>query len=259
MTSDAASMPTKSPEAVPIRAVVLDLHQTLVDGGDTSRWLRLACQHLGRPVDDVLGGTSSDDLAAGLDDVWTHVGRLDPRAERDLDRAIHWRVFTETVAVTLSAGPDLADALYATMPEAMVAYADARPVLDALHRRGIRTALLSNVGFDVRPVLARDGLLELLDEVVLSFEVGLIKPDPAIFELVLDRLGVPAEQALMVGDSARADGGAAALGIRTLVLPRTRGPVHGLAAIVDLVGASTGAVAGPRVPGDGPDAASHGG
>jgi len=39
----------------------------------------------------------------------------------------------------------------------------------------------------------------------------------------------------MVGDSGRDDSGGTALGIRTLILPRTSGPVHGLGAVVSLV------------------------
>jgi FMN phosphatase YigB (HAD superfamily) len=47
---------------------------------------------------------------------------------------------------------------------------------------------------------------------VLSFEVGAIKPDPAIFETALTRLGVEPAHALMVGDSDEADGGARDVG-----------------------------------------------
>ena len=47
---------------------------------------------------------------------------------------------------------------------------------------------------------------------MLSFEVGAVKPDPRIFEIALERLGVDANEAVMVGDSEEADGGAAALG-----------------------------------------------
>ena len=55
---------------------------------------------------------------------------------------------------------------------------------------------------------------------MLSFEVGAVKPDPAIFETALDRLGVAAADAVMVGDSDEADGGARALGCGfTLVDP----------------------------------------
>ena len=39
----------------------------------------------------------------------------------------------------------------------------------------------------------------------------------------------------MVGDNAKDDGGGSVLGMRTLILPRTAGPVHGLAAVTALV------------------------
>jgi beta-phosphoglucomutase-like phosphatase (HAD superfamily) len=72
--------------------------------------------------------------------------------------------------------------------------------------------------------------------VVLSYEVGVVKPDPEIFRRATNLLGLSAEQTLMVGDSWRDDAGAAAIGIRTLILPRTIGPVHGLASVLRLVG-----------------------
>ena len=49
-------------------------------------------------------------------------------------------------------------------------------------------------------------------EFVLSFEVGAVKPNPEIFNTALDRLGVAAADAVMVGDSEEADGGARELG-----------------------------------------------
>jgi HAD superfamily hydrolase (TIGR01509 family) len=91
-------------------------------------------------------------------------------------------------------------------------YPDTAAVLKGLHERGIKTAVVSNIAFDVRPAFESIGAAEYVDEFVLSFEVGAIKPDAAIFETALSRLGVPAERALMVGDSDEADGGARAIG-----------------------------------------------
>ncbi len=51
-----------------------------------------------------------------------------------------------------------------------------------------------------------------VNEFVLSFEVGAVKPDAAIFETALSRLGVEAAHAVMIGDSDEADGGARAVG-----------------------------------------------
>lgn len=223
--------------SAPIRAVLFDLHQTLVDGGDTQRWLDLAWRHLDRPGRPQLrDGVPTSELATWLDDVWQHAALIDPAADRDLDGDAHRRVFVDTVAAAPGTDPELTAALYTTLPDALTAYDDARPVLEALVEHRVRTAVLSNIGFDVRPMLERSGLLPLLDAVVLSFEVGAVKPDPTIFRLALDRLDAAPERTLMVGDNWRDDGGAAALGIRTLVLPRTRGPIHGLAAVQRLVG-----------------------
>jgi HAD superfamily hydrolase (TIGR01509 family) len=91
-------------------------------------------------------------------------------------------------------------------------YPDTAEVLKGLHRGGIKTAVVSNIAFDVRPAFDAIGASDDVDEFVLSFEVGAIKPDAAIFETALARLGVEAAHAVMVGDSDEADGGARALG-----------------------------------------------
>ncbi|BBY80376.1 hypothetical protein MPUL_15340 [Mycolicibacterium pulveris] len=77
-------------------------------------------------------------------------------------------------------------------------------MLENLHRQDIKTAVVSIIAFDVRPAFASIGAAEFVDEFVLSYEVGAVKPDPAIFETALQRLGV--------GDSDEADGGARAVG-----------------------------------------------
>lgn len=61
-------------------------------------------------------------------------------------------------------------------------------------------------------MLAREGVTDLAGAYALSFEVGVIKPDPRLFQAALDGLGAEASDALMVGDSEEADGGARALG-----------------------------------------------
>ena len=75
-------------------------------------------------------------------------------------------------------------------------------------------ALITNGLADVqRPRLARSPLRDAFEQIVISEEVGVAKPDPAFFEIVLDRLGRPARaDALVVGDSLTSDiaGGIAA-------------------------------------------------
>jgi HAD superfamily hydrolase (TIGR01509 family) len=107
-----------------------------------------------------------------------------------------------------------AEALYARVIDtsSWTPYPDTAEVLKGLHLRGIKTAVVSNIAFDVRPAFAAIGATDYVDEFVLSFEVGAIKPDAAIFETALGRLGVKAAHAVMVGDSDEADGGARAVG-----------------------------------------------
>ena len=97
-------------------------------------------------------------------------------------------------------------------PSSWTPYPDTADVLKGLHRRGIKTAVVSNIAFDVRPAFLSLGVADYVDEFVLSFEVGAVKPYAAIFQTALSRLGIDAADAVMVGDSDEADGGARALG-----------------------------------------------
>jgi HAD superfamily hydrolase (TIGR01509 family) len=121
------------------------------------------------------------------------------------------------------------------MLETWIPYDDTVPVLTELRRRGVRIALVSNVGIDVRPVLEAGDLTRLFDAIVLSYEAGSVKPAASIFETALAAIGVAPENALMVGDSPQDDAGAALVGIRTLILPRTSGTRHGLDLVLGLV------------------------
>ena len=230
-------MRTLHPPA-PIEAVLFDFHCTLVDQGDPATWLELAWSHLGRPATARagLGEARFDALAGWVDRIWEHAVEVDPHAERDLSMARHRDVFDQLVARVPGLEPGLARALYAVMLDTWTPYDDTLPVLASLRARGLKLGLVSNAGVDVRQVVERSGMARLLDAVIISHEIGAVKPAPPIFERALAALGVPAERALMVGDSPRDDVGAAFLGIRTLILPRTHGAVHGLDAVLRLVG-----------------------
>jgi HAD superfamily hydrolase (TIGR01509 family) len=107
-----------------------------------------------------------------------------------------------------------AESLYGRVidPSCWTPYPDTAEVLKGLSRHGIRTAVVSNISFDLRPAFLAIGVADYVDEFVLSFEVGAVKPNAAIFETALSRLGVAAEHAVMIGDSEEADGGARAVG-----------------------------------------------
>lgn len=71
--------------------------------------------------------------------------------------------------------------------------------------RGLRpryqTALLSNAMSTLRGVITRRfPIVDAFDIVIISAEVGLMKPDAAIYALVLERLGVQADEAVFIDD-----------------------------------------------------------
>jgi putative hydrolase of the HAD superfamily len=83
--------------------------------------------------------------------------------------------------------------------------------------RGGLTAMLSNgVPEIMRKVRAERRLHQYFDAVVVSCEVGVAKPDQAIYELCLARLGAAAGSTLFVDDRIENIAGAVNLGIRTL-------------------------------------------
>ncbi|MGW1126600.1 HAD-IA family hydrolase [Streptomyces sp. NPDC002526] len=87
----------------------------------------------------------------------------------------------------------------------------------AARAAGHRLALLSNsFGLDPFNPYEHLGIWDLFDVHVVSELVGVAKPDPAIYELALDRIGVPAERCVFVDDQAANLPPAADLGITTV-------------------------------------------
>jgi putative hydrolase of the HAD superfamily len=150
------------------------------------------------------GSGTPADLPGRLAEVW---GR------RDLSRAAH-RAAYSGLAEHAGLTAEQAHALYerGVLPAAWHPFADTVRVLHDLRERGVATALVSNIGWDPRPVLHAYGVETLLDALVLSDERGVLKPDPAIFRLACAELGVEPSDALMIGDNPDTDGAATAAG-----------------------------------------------
>ncbi|MGA8087092.1 MAG: HAD family phosphatase [Terracidiphilus sp.] len=71
----------------------------------------------------------------------------------------------------------------------------------ALKQRGIRTAILSNMGDSVLASIQREfDWLPRFDVLIWSFEHKMAKPDPAIYRLTLDKLGTRPEETLFIDD-----------------------------------------------------------
>ena len=97
---------------------------------------------------------------------------------------------------------------------------DSIPTVRALRADGVRTVLVSNCSHNTRPVVARLDLEREFDALILSFEVGARKPQPAIYRAALDAVGSEASDAIFVDDQADYCDGARALGIDTRLIIR---------------------------------------
>ena len=125
---------------------------------------------------------------------------------------------------------------------------DSLPTMRALRARGLRTAIVSNCDHATRPIVDGLGLEREADAVVLSFEVGVAKPDAGIYQAALDALGARPEEAVFVDDQAWYCEGAEAIGIRSFMIvrddaapaegfgaPGDRMVLHDLRSLLDLV------------------------
>lgn len=106
-------------------------------------------------------------------------------------------------------------------PDAWEVYPDVKPMLADLRQAGLAVGVVSDWGSNLEGILASLGLDGTLDFVLASGAAGVAKPDPAFFRLALARAGVDAADALMVGDSYRADVlGARSAGMEGVLLDR---------------------------------------
>ena len=115
------------------------------------------------------------------------------------------------------------------------AFPDAGPALRELRAAGVRLVIASNWDCSLADWLGPSGLLELVDGVATSAEVGEAKPGPAVFRRALELAAAEPAEAVHVGDSVQNDvAGARAAGIRPLLLARAGQPPPGVEAVRSL-------------------------
>ncbi|MBB6243829.1 HAD family phosphatase [Rhodanobacter sp. MP1X3] len=95
---------------------------------------------------------------------------------------------------------------------------DTVAVLDALRARGVRLFALTNWSHDTFAIARqRYAFLDWFKDIVVSGTEGMIKPNPAIFQLLLARGGIDPARAVYIDDTARHVDAAKALGMRALL------------------------------------------
>jgi putative hydrolase of the HAD superfamily len=215
---------------VATRAILLDALGTLVELLPPAPRLRNALAHSGFEV-------SEERAAAGFGAeigyyLAHHLDGRDREALEDL---------RDRCATALMDELDLPGLDHATARRAMLdslefaPYPDVVPALRRLRAGGVKLVIASNWDCSLADWLARLGLLELVDGVVTSADVGAAKPDPALFRRALEMAGVPPAEAVHVGDSPENDvEGARAAGLRALLLVRQGEPPPGVTALRSL-------------------------
>ncbi len=151
------------------------------------------------------GSARPPDVPPELSDAWD---------DRDLSADAHRAAYAgagQLAGLTAEQATRLYDRGVAA--DAWLAYPDTVRTLRELRARQIPVAVVSNIGWDPRPVLDRHGVAEHIDVLVLSDERGVVKPDPTIFAMACAELGVSPRHCVMIGDNPDNDGGCVTLGI----------------------------------------------
>jgi HAD superfamily hydrolase (TIGR01549 family) len=213
--------PPTERSGVPPRAVFFDLDDTLFDHTRTAREalriVRADQPILQRPPFGALCREYGRLLEA------IHPEVLAGRISIPLARRRRFEMLAEFCGTAISAeeAESISQRYRAEYQIARRAVPGARAILERLRGRAIVGIVTNNEVREQEEKLAFLGLRGLVDVLVVSEEVGASKPDPKIFRTALDRAGVSAGEAVMLGDSWTADvQGAHGVGIRPIWLNR---------------------------------------
>ncbi|HEY7284834.1 MAG TPA: HAD-IA family hydrolase [Vicinamibacterales bacterium] len=184
----------------------------------------------------------------------------EPMAKRRLDEPsnIHgstdarrgWQYFN---LILLEAGVPLSDATDAALAD-LHAYhddhnlwefvpPDVQPALERLRALGLKLVVVSNANGRLRRLFDRVGLSDRVDVLIDSFDEGVEKPDPRLFQIALERSGSRRETTMHVGDIYHVDVvGARSAGLQAVLLDAARlyegvecPRIHSLADLCDLL------------------------
>lgn len=210
-----------------LRGVIFDLGSTLIYSESDHQWGAL----LPRMRQDLLRHLQAQGYAL---EAAAFLNRFSARvAEFDAQRQTDWIEYTTTYILTqtlaeLGAPPPTAEVLAGAL-QAYYAYSEtqwrvmpgAHETLQALRTAGLRLALISNAGDNdnVQRLVDNAGLRPYFDPLIVSAAVGLRKPNPRLFDLVLRPWGAAPAECVMVGDTLGADVlGAQLAGLRSIWL-----------------------------------------
>lgn len=238
------------------RAVLLDAGGTLVGPRDSYGAV------YARVFADLGVHRSAQEFDAAMSSSWAEIERRLPSGANrygscPADEERYWSGFVTEVVRRLdppALSPNVASRALRRLrdafrdPGAWNVWPEVPGALDSLAAHEILLGIVSNWDSRLPALLAALGLRDRFQAIAVSALDGVEKPDPGLFRIALDRLGVPPERALHVGDHPELDvRGALAAGIDAALLDRkgSAGALRDLSALPRL--AVRGSVPGVRL------------
>jgi len=209
---------------IKVKAVLFDFYDTLVYGENWEDFWKKALERTVEYLNSLGLKVSVETFSEKFEEIRAELLRDLERTKGELDIVyLFWKLLKEfghTPAITLL--QRVIDLFYSIEVCSVKLYPDAIPTVEHFRRRGFKTAIVSNATARFEYVVKKYCLYRYFDILMASYKVMRPKPHPAIFSETLRLLGVKPKEAVMVGDSYKADiAGAKRLGIRGILLNRS--------------------------------------
>lgn len=183
----------------PVQAIIFDFDGTILDTETTEfrRWQRLYREHNRElALTDWQRGVGTWDAF----DPWAGLPEQVQAEREQVHTVLHEQILSDIAEQDLRPG--------------------VRAVLEAVRPAGLRLALATSSGSEwVTRWLSQHGLLDLFEVMATRDDVARVKPDPELYLLAAQRLGLPADACLAVEDSLNGATAAVAAGMRVVVVP----------------------------------------
>lgn len=188
-----------------IQAVIFDMYETLVTQFSSPLYYGTQiAQDLGlRPEEFLPGWRATEyDRATGKLTFEAVMERL-MKAHGIYSAEKHWQVVEKRLAIQSDCFAHLHSGIL--------------PLLSGLKGKGVKIGLITNCFSEEAALIRESELFAYFDAPCLSYELGVRKPDPAIFHTCMEKLGIPAENCLYAGDGGSQElETASALGMQTV-------------------------------------------
>lgn len=207
-----------------IKAVFFDFYNTLARFWPPVQEIQTAaCREVGLYVEDegILKGYAVADELFSREN---HDRPLYMRSEEERDKFFSHYEQLILKGAGLDVSLALAESVWrigAMVPKSFSIFDDVKPTLLKLKEMGLATGVLSNLNEDLAPLVEELGIASSIDALVTSREVGVEKPDPRMFNVALEKVGVLPAEAVHVGDQYHSDvRGARSVGMGAVLLDR---------------------------------------